>query len=1193
MKNTLKILLVSLLTWCAIIDASAQTPIPICPQSASFTGAVRGYYFTAPATFTICGIYVEDDMSTAFQAASIVRFTAGPPPAYAGTTNNFVTLWQNLNYAPNNMIPVPTITINAGDIIGIYGARTANSVNSYGPAQCVINIQGFPTTTFRSGMQFDLAAGPGMHDIWNENNGSVGRITMYTNCCPAPTPIAAIAGPTSVCVGDAVTYTVPAQAGATAYNWTVPAGATITGGQNTTSLNVTWNATPGGNICVDWTDPCATSAPTCLAVTVNAPTTPTFNPITAICSGDPSPVLPTTSTNGITGTWSPAVNNTTTTLYTFTPTAGLCATTTTLTITVNPNITPTFNPVATICSGDPLTPLPTTSTNGITGTWSPAINNTTTTLYTFTPTAGLCATTTTLTITVNPIPAAPTALSVTICPNNSTTLTATAPGGTYDWYDAAVGGTLLFTGAGYTTPVLIANTSYWVQTTVNGCTSPRTMVTVTIAAAISVNAGLDTTICDGTPFTLNVTPNGAGYSYVWDEPANMGFSTAFNPTVTPVATTTYTVTVTDPSNCVGTDMVTITVNPVPTVTVPVNATYCDGDPVLAGTFTSTPAGATFTWSNSDPTIGLAAAGTGNTPAFTATNATGSPITATITVTPTLTGCVGTPVSYTITVNPIPTVTVPANATYCNGDPVPAGTFISVPAGGTFTWSNSDPTIGLAATGTGNTPAFTATNATGSPVTATITVTPTVNGCLGAPVIYTITVNPVPTVSVPANAAYCNNDPVPAGTFTSMPAGGSFAWTNSNPTIGLAVAGTGNTPAFTAINATGNPIIATITVTPTVNGCAGSPITYTITINPGAMANVATNITACPGDLVPASTFTSTPAGGTFTWTNSNPTIGLAAAGTGNTPAFTAINTTGNPIFSTVSVVATASGCPGPPSTYNITINPIVTGSTNTAICQGDSISIGGVFVSTAGSYLETLTSSFGCDSILTTILTVNIVSVATTPVVICQGDSILIEGNYYSAATSFPFTYTSSFGCDSIVIYDITVAPLPSFTVTGSAFINLGESVNLAVMPGIVGTTYSWNPPVGLSCLFCQNPIATPAESIWYYVTVTNANGCSTIDSVYIDVDPSSNIYVPNIFSPNEDGNNDIYLISGKGINQFNLAIYNRWGQKVFESDDIEKGWDGTKNGSPLNQGVFVYKLNVSLHTGKTIKQTGNITLVR
>ncbi|NMH26426.1 concanavalin A lectin, partial [Flavobacterium sp. SE-s28] len=86
--------------------------------------------------------------------------------------------------------------------------------------------------------------------------------------------------------------------------------------------------------------------------------------------------LPTTSNNGITGSWSPALNNTATMTYTFTPSAGQCATSATMTITVNSNTAPTFTQVAAICSGATLSALPTTSNNGITGSWSPALNNT-------------------------------------------------------------------------------------------------------------------------------------------------------------------------------------------------------------------------------------------------------------------------------------------------------------------------------------------------------------------------------------------------------------------------------------------------------------------------------------------------------------------------------------------------------------------------------------------------------------------------------------------------------------------------------------------------------------------------------------------------------------------------------------------------------------------------------------------------
>ncbi len=133
---------------------------------------------------------------------------------------------------------------------------------------------------------------------------------------------------------------------------------------------------------------------------------PTFVQVAPICRGTILLPLPLNSTNTIpvSGTWSPALDNTTTTTYTFTPAANQCTTlpNTTMTIVVNQPIVPLFTQVATVCTGATLAALPTTSNNGITGSWSPALNNLATTIYTFTPTPGLCATTQTMTITVTP-----------------------------------------------------------------------------------------------------------------------------------------------------------------------------------------------------------------------------------------------------------------------------------------------------------------------------------------------------------------------------------------------------------------------------------------------------------------------------------------------------------------------------------------------------------------------------------------------------------------------------------------------------------------------------------------------------------------------------------------------------------------------------------------------------------------------
>jgi uncharacterized protein (TIGR02145 family) len=212
----------------------------------------------------------------------------------------------------------------------------------------------------------------------------------------------------SMCIGDVlpdITHTTTgatgiSNSGASGANG-LPLGVSATWLGNTITISGSPTTTIGSqfNYSIPLIGGCGATSATG-TITVNPKTTPTFTQLAAVCSGATIASLPTTSTNGVTGTWSPAINNTTTTTYTFTPTAGTCANTTTMTISVNPIVTPTFTQVPSVCSGTAISVLPTTSTDGITGTWSPAINNTTTTTYTFTPTAGQCATSATQTITI-------------------------------------------------------------------------------------------------------------------------------------------------------------------------------------------------------------------------------------------------------------------------------------------------------------------------------------------------------------------------------------------------------------------------------------------------------------------------------------------------------------------------------------------------------------------------------------------------------------------------------------------------------------------------------------------------------------------------------------------------------------------------------------------------------------------------
>jgi gliding motility-associated-like protein len=163
--------------------------------------------------------------------------------------------------------------------------------------------------------------------------------------------------------------------------------------------NGTYTFTPDSGQCANTTT---------FTVTITPQTTPTFSFGTtlSICSGGIVPSLPATSSNSITGVWSPAiVDNANNGTYTFTPNTGQCANSTTFTVTITPQITPTFTfgTTLSICSGGTVPALPTSSSNSITGTWSPAIvDNANSGTYTFTPNTGQCANTTTFTVTITP-----------------------------------------------------------------------------------------------------------------------------------------------------------------------------------------------------------------------------------------------------------------------------------------------------------------------------------------------------------------------------------------------------------------------------------------------------------------------------------------------------------------------------------------------------------------------------------------------------------------------------------------------------------------------------------------------------------------------------------------------------------------------------------------------------------------------
>jgi len=234
MKNFYSIILFLVL----VFGMNAQTQISVGTQLTTFTSMIRGYHFTAPTNFTICGLEVPTTASNGLQTVRVVRFTAAAPPAFPGTTNAFTQLFSATNQ-PNGIIPC-NIPVTAGQIIGVYGVRGA-CVNSYGPANFVTTISGFPTTLRRSGMQSCPTGGQPMANIWSAVAYNIGRIWMYINCCAAPTAVATNNGP--ICAGSPLNLSItPSPAvplnGNYTYAWTGPNGFT-SNQQNPTIANPT------------------------------------------------------------------------------------------------------------------------------------------------------------------------------------------------------------------------------------------------------------------------------------------------------------------------------------------------------------------------------------------------------------------------------------------------------------------------------------------------------------------------------------------------------------------------------------------------------------------------------------------------------------------------------------------------------------------------------------------------------------------------------------------------------------------------------------------------------------------------------------------------------------------------------------------------------------------------------------------
>jgi len=594
------------------------------------------------------------------------------------------------------------------------------------------------------------------------------------------------------------------------------------------------------------------------------------------------------------------------------------------------------------------------------------------------------------TINVNPAPQLDDPNDQVIFTGESTTavtLTSSVNGVTYSWSANEPTGNLIglsqSSGTSNQIPseTLVNDTSgpivltYTITPILQGvdCDAIPEEYTITINPPVTMLSIDDQVVCNGDDVNVDFESANSGGSttFEWtNDTPGIGLAasgsgdlpsfTAINNVLSPIVAT-VTVTPTFENGGISSEgdsqTFTITVNPSSQVDEVDNQVLCNGDDSdeIIFTTSNTSGTTTYSWVNDTPSIGLASSGTGDIASFAAVNNSTSPVTATITVTPTYTNegisCDGPEETFTITVNPTAQVDDPQDQIICNGETTSVE-FTTQNTGGTTTyaWTNDTPSIGLADLGTGNIASFAGVNEGTSPVVANLTVTPTFteNGisCTGPAETFTITVNPTGQVDAIDSQILCNADETAAIAFSTENTGGTttYAWTNDTPSIGLASSGNGDIDSFNVVNNGNEPVTATVVVTPSFEGCTGPTETFTITVNPTAEMNDPVDMVVCDAEVTDIVEFTTNNTGGTttYTWTNDSPAIGLAATGSGDLPSFTAINTGTEPIVATVEVTPLFTGdinCDGISQTFTITVNPSaqVDEPNDQVLCNGDSI----------------------------------------------------------------------------------------------------------------------------------------------------------------------------------------------------------------------------------------------------------------
>jgi len=913
---------------------------------------------------------------------------------------------------------------------------------------------------------------------------------------------------------------------------------------------------------------------------------------TTICFGD-SVVIGgnPTAIGGTTYAWTPAglivdptVSNpnvfpsVTTTFY-VTTTNDTCTGLDSVIVNVNPPPTVDAGNDIQICIGDSAQLL---ATGGISYLWAPGLTltddaianpmafpiDTTEYIVSATDING-CSNSDTVTVIVNPLPNAFAGNDVAICLGDTTTLTATG-GLNYSWSPTDSLSNPL---NDITLAFPIITTEYIVTITdTNGCIQSDSVI-VSVNAIPDAGAGLDAEICIGDSTQLNAT---GGDTYIWSPTTNLSDPNIANPWASSIVTTNYIVLATDANGCTDTDTVLVTVNGLPVISAGNDIDICNGDSAqLLAT-----GGTSYVWT---PSLTLTNDAIENPLAFPADT------TEYIVIGTDVNSCTN---SDTITVNvkPLPNAFAGNDVAICFGDT----TTLTATGGVTYSWS---PVDSLSNPLNDITQAF--------PIITTeyiVTVTGA-NNCIQTDSIL-VTVNGLPDGGAGQDVEICIGD----STQLNATGGDTYIWTPntnlSDPNIA--------DPWASSIVTTNYSVLIT-----DANGCTDND-TVLVTVNNLPSISTGNDIQTCIGDT----TQLSVTGGVTYLWT---PETGLSSD-TSSNPTVIISDTTEYIVFGT-----DASGCINS-DTIVVIVNPlpIASAGTDANICIGDATQLtatGGVSYSwTNGVFLDdnmifnptatpdttmefivTVTDSNSCissDSVIVNVFRIDAIPDQS----ICIGDSVQLDvyGSIGSAYTWTPSTYLSDPNISNPystaqvdITYYVSVSDVQgctdqdsvNLTVLSAPIASFTSEIEAGCEGAVVEFTNTSTDGFSFDWLFGDGGTTTDENPTYVFpygedftatLTVTNTDGCidnSTFTGTALGFDDYFDIFIPNVFTPNGDGENDVFavVVAGQLNHCTDLKIYNRWGQIIFISTGGNTKWDGHTNvGQIVPEGTYFFVVEIN-----------------